>query len=188
MANVPSLPDSKSQILKPVKTELTFNDAYELISKKILVNRMSVECLKSQIAYSHAVAKLQLLNVKVSRQKLELVEKLNKLLEPQLKEFDDLRQDECMELYHQLNELDQPSDDWKKICDEAEKHQKEMMTLVPRIRSIESTIPPQLMITNFRIKRKVEPAHNCATEIATINNSVEKNQKNDEYDDLPDLK
>jgi hypothetical protein len=148
------------------KPELKFSDAYDLISKKILINKLSIKNLQAQIDYSHTSAQLQLLSVKLAREKIKLVKEMTPILEKQLTEFDETRQDQCVDLYDQINKIDNPTEEWRKLVKKLEKHQEEMCNLLPKIQQIEATIPPSLRVTNFRIKPKEEPstAFNCATE------------------------
>jgi hypothetical protein len=147
-------------------TSLKLSDAYELVSKKILINKMSIENLNNQIEFSTATMKMQAFIIRAARRKITLINSLNDILEKQLNEFDEFRQSQCIDIYKELNELDSPTDEYIeqraicKKCDEA------MLTLTPKIEYIERTIPNTLDVTNYKIKEKsnAPTAYNCATE------------------------
>jgi len=145
--------------------ELTVTDAHDLVSKKILINRMSAESLRHQIECSKASIKLHAIIARLATKKLELIEKLTVVLERQLSNFDDLRQEECQDLYKYINELDEPAPEHLALLKTVRDHDQAMLTLLPKIQHIESTIPKELTVTNYKIKRRVDDCAEPAEEL-----------------------
>ena len=131
---------------------LKLTDAYELITRKILINKMSVENLEHHSEFYKANIKMLVINMKIAEKKVELINQLNTLLEQQLSEFSAERQKDCMKLYIQINSLDRPTKQYKKINKDLTRHQDKMLELIPKIQYIESTIPAEKNITNYNIK------------------------------------
>jgi len=113
-------------------SRLTYTDAYDIITKKILIN------------------------IAVSKQ--ELIKQLNKALETQLKEFTDVAQDECNYLYGCINELDEPNMEYIRLNKSIKDLENEIRELNNKIQVIENTIPDTKLITNYSIKIKQD---NC---------------------------
>jgi hypothetical protein len=145
---------------------ITINDAQELLKRKLLINKMSLECLTHQIEFSKQSSILQVLTMQDAMKKHELVSELNPIIEKQLSEFTELRQAECIEIYHQINQIDTPTDRFREIIGKLDKAQESMCDLMNNIRYLELQMPDQQLITNFHITPKEEPstAHNCATD------------------------
>lgn len=130
---------------------LTVNDAYELVSKKILVCKMSKMALEKQTEYSSYVIKLHNYTNELVKKKIDLVNKLENIFEQQLTNFTADRQQECMNLYLQINELDQPSNEQSAIISKMTLLDIEMKKLYEQIEQIERTIPLDKMITQYAI-------------------------------------
>jgi len=145
---------------------ITLNDAQELLKRKLLINKMSAECIKYQLEYSKNSAMLQVLTMKTAEDKLKLIEELNIITEKQLGEFTQERQDECKEIYIQINVLDTQTPRFRELVARLDTAQEKMCALMPKIAHLEAQMPPSQLVTNFHIKPKEEPstAHNCATE------------------------
>lgn len=151
------------------KKGVKISDAYELISKKILINKLSVENLNTQIKFSHTSAKLQLATVEMARKKLKLVKKLTPILEKQLSEFTEERQIKCVKIYNKINELDTPTDEFKELCNQLRSLEHEMMGLIKKLQYLEAQIPAEKVITNYNIKPKEEPLPtSCAQEMLGV--------------------
>jgi hypothetical protein len=109
--------------------DLTFTDAYELVSKKILINRMSLENLDIQIKYANDVMKLQAYTIRSAKAKKKLIEELNPILEKQLKEFCEIRQQECKNIIDNINDIDEcPDVDYFPTLKSCEKNTFEIIT------------------------------------------------------------
>jgi hypothetical protein len=137
---------------KPGKA-LTYTDAYELVSKKILINRLSVENLKHQVNYCQLFRKIQNITESIAQSKIRLVERLNVLFEQQLKEFSADRQEQCLEIYAEINKLDTPSLEFVNACNQIETLRRQMEDLISRIQHIESTIPNETVVTNYTVNQ-----------------------------------
>lgn len=137
---------------KPGKA-LTYTDAYELVSKKILINRLSIENLKHQIKYCQLFRKIQDITESIAQNKIRLVERLNSLFEQQLKEFSADRQEQCLEIYAEINKLDTPSSEFTNTCSQLDSLRGQMEDLISRIQHIESTIPNETVVTNYTLRK-----------------------------------
>lgn len=131
---------------------ITLTDAKDLVSKKILINKMSIDNLKTQIEFAKAAIKLQYLTSEAARKKIPLVEQLNEIFEKQLIEFTEERQLQCNELYEQINAIDQPTEEYLVVLNTLEKKEEEMLNLMPKIQYLESQLPSQQEIDVYKIK------------------------------------
>lgn len=148
---------------------IKISDAYELMSKKILIARMSIELAKNQILLSEASIKIQQHAINVSKERIKLLEKVCPILEKQLSEFDEIRHQECVDIYGYIDELDEYSPEITKAFKDCDKYNEEMRNLYPKIQHIESTIPTTKEVTNYKIKDvPATNAHNCAAEVAML--------------------
>jgi hypothetical protein len=132
----------------------TFTDACELVSKKILINRLSMENLRNQITYCSLFKKIQDFTEETASKKLQLIEQLNIIFEQQLREFNADRQEQCLSIYSQINELDTPNQDFIRTCGLLEELRGNMETLITRIQYLESTIPNETIVTNYTLRRQ----------------------------------
>lgn len=149
--------------------ELTINDAREILNKKILINRLSIQNLDLQAKYFDEVIILQSLSRTISNKKRDLISKLNDVFEKQLAEFTEERQNESTEIYQQINALDSPSGEYMRCVKQMKEYEEEMLNLVPKIDYLEKTIPDSKQITNFKIKTKEElRASSCGAEITEL--------------------
>jgi hypothetical protein len=145
---------------------ININDAQELLKRKLLINKMSLECLTHQIEFSKQSSILQVLTMQDATKKHALVIELNVIIEKQLSEFTELRQVACVEIYRQINQIDTPTARFREIIGKLDNAQESMCNLMNNIRYLELQIPDQQLITNFHIIPKECPstAHNCATD------------------------
>jgi hypothetical protein len=155
----------KGSVPKP----FTVTDAYELMSKKILINKISIASLQEQIAMADLSIKLQALHKDLAQRKIEIAQYLNGVLEQQLTEFTAERQEECLHLYRELNELDDHTLEYKRLVRELDERQQKILNYVRDIDGLERTIPNERLVTNFRVKPKLSanPTASCATEQPT---------------------
>jgi hypothetical protein len=118
---------------------------------------MSLENLKLQLNYFQRCKKMQDYSIKTAVDKIELVKKLNTILEKQLTNFDNDRQNECMLIYKQLYDLDNlcnTSEDYIKTIKEINNLDEKMRTLCVKIDQLEATIPNEKIVTNFKVTPK----------------------------------
>jgi recombinational DNA repair ATPase RecF len=148
----------------PKVKPMTYNDAYELITRKILINKMSIENLKMQIEFSQCDRKLQELSIDVANKKIELANRLTELFEQQLTEFTADRQDQCIYIYQELNQLDKPSVEYVSLCKKLDSLNEKMKDLCVRIDGLERTIPKEKLLTQFLVKQSTaDDCHTSAT-------------------------
>lgn len=143
----------------------SISDAYDIMSKKILINKMSLECLKHQVDFSENSIKLQTLSKETALKKIKLIEELTTLFEKQLSNFDELRHKECMLIYDEINDLDSQTDEQKRLVSKLQTHENAIFTLMPKIQHIENTIPNERMLTNYTIKTPVSAISTCNEEV-----------------------
>lgn len=135
---------------------MSYSEVYDLVSKKILVNKMSIENLKYQIQYFEAFKKAQDISIQEAQNKLKLVNQLNSIFEKQLSDFTTERQDECIVLYKQLYDLDtKPSKELSAASTVLKDIDNKMRIICTKIESLESTIPNEKLFTKFTIKNRV---------------------------------
>lgn len=136
----------------PQSKPITFSDGYELVSKKILINRLSIENLKYQKAYCELFKKIQNMTWIIADKKILLIEQLSKIFEGQLREFTQERQNECLAVYEQINELDTPSAEFTSTCSQLENLRSKMEDLIAKISYLERTIPNEQIVTNSTLR------------------------------------
>ena len=101
-----------------------------------------------------------------TNEKIPLVEKLINLYEQQLNVFDPFKQEECLELYQQLNDLNVMPPDIIDIAKSLEALDDKMRDLAIKIDQIEATIPATKSGTQYSatIKQPDNPMGTCAYE------------------------
>lgn len=146
------------------------DDACEIMNRKIIIGRMAIEALKLQVEFSNNSKKLQDVTMQAANQKIKLIEQQNALFEEQLKGFDEIRQDECMNLYDEINALDTMPDEARNVCKVLEETERKMQDLYIRIDALAKLIPERFAVTKFTVKPKqnANVSNNCATETGTL--------------------
>ncbi len=129
----------------------TVNDAHDIITKKILIGKLSKSALEKQIQYSNAVIKLQTITSNIATQKKERINILENLFEQQLTNFTAERQQECMDIYISINKLDMTTIEQRNIIILLESLDCEMKKLYEQIETLEKTIPIDKLITQYNI-------------------------------------
>lgn len=135
---------------------LTYNDAYDILSKKILINKIALENMQYQKVFLSNCKILQDYNLTTLNKKMECVVKLNELFEQQLAKFTEERQDECILLYKKLSELEQPTTEVIQVHNVLNETEERMKDLCVKIDALERTIPAEKIITQYSVKPKVE--------------------------------
>ena len=148
---------------------ITYTDAYDLITKKILINKLSIENLNNQIEHSMIIKIIQDLIINIAKEKKQLILKLNNLLEMQLKEFTDIVQVECNDIYRYINELDEPTTEYIKYAKQIKEVENKMQELNYKIQAIENTIPQTKLVTNYSIKIKQDKCNELEMNSAEYN-------------------
>ncbi len=147
-------------------TSITFSDAYDLVSKKILINKMSIENLNLQINYATDVMKLQAYTIRAAKSKLKLISDMNPILEKQLKEFCEIRQQECKNIIDEINEIDEcPDPEYFPTLKSCEKYKNQLIELSNRIQHISNTLPNEIDVHNYKIKLPTVNTTTCAEEV-----------------------
>jgi DNA-directed RNA polymerase beta subunit len=132
-------------------TTLSFSDAYDLVSKKMLINKIAIDNIAAQIQYCKADQSRHEIIIDICTQKSRLLVELNNILEQQLKSFDEFRQNQCLEIYKEINALDEPSSEYiqlSKVCEAAD---NKLSTGMMQASAIESTIPDTMCVTNYKV-------------------------------------
>jgi len=131
---------------------LNLNDAEEILKRKLLINKMSLVSLEQQIEYSKKSTCLHVITMKTAEEKIKLIKKLNDVIEKQLTEFTQERQNQFNELYIDINKLDAPTAQFTKLTKELSTAKENMLKIMPKIQYIEDQLPDAKIITNFYIK------------------------------------
>jgi hypothetical protein len=153
-----------------MSNKLTITDAHAIVSRKILINKMSIGNLEHQVKFSQNSAILQVMTMEDASKKIKLIKQLNDIFEQQLSNFDGSRQNECDEIYSQINCIDTPTDKFKKIVHNLENYEQKMLSMIPKIEYLENTLPVEKMMTNYVAKIEIpsvaesKTAFNCATD------------------------
>lgn len=151
--------------------KVNFSDAYEIISKKIVINRMYINMTKNQMDLSENIKQLQDNIINVSSKRLILLNNMNNIFEKQLSEFTEERQIECMNIYQDVTNLDKYDEKTEKCINKCKFLEDEINGLIIRIKALEDTLPKTKLITNYKIKeKKDEIKQNCSLEL--INNNI----------------
>ncbi len=132
---------------------MNISDAQTIIQKKIVVNRMAIENMGHQIQYCNAIARIQLLTIKLLKEKIKLLNQINPILEQQISNFTLERQQMCHDTYALINDMDNMSEntEYMNLCRIVKNTNDKMETLMGKIKAIEDTIPNQQIITNYKI-------------------------------------
>lgn len=156
------------------RPSFSVDDAREIMNRKIIIGRMSIEALKLQVDFSNNSKKLQDITTDIANKKIKLIEQQNALFEQQLKGFDDLRQDECMNLYDDINTLDNMPEEAKVVCKTLEETERKMQDLYIRIDALAKIIPERFEVTKFTVKPKQNTniSNTCATEVASMPDDI----------------
>ena len=130
---------------------LSFSDAYDLVSKKILINKIAIDNIAAQVQYCKADQTRHEIIINACTQKSALLVELNSILEQQLKSFDEFRQKQCLEIYKEINALDEPTDEYIQLSKACEASDRKLSTGMMQAAKIESTIPDTMCVTNYKI-------------------------------------
>ena len=159
---------SLASIAEASKKPIIVHDLQAVCKQKILVNKITAEFLRTQIQLSENSKKLQDYSITNAKDKLALTNELIRLFEEQHKEFDECRQDECMEIYRQLNDLNTPNFETKKLIAELEKLDDKLKDLAIRIDYFEKRVPQEQEGTQYTIKKKVNLDKSCSYDITEL--------------------
>ena len=126
-------------------------NGYDIISRKILLNKISLDELKMLKEYSTLNIKAHQLSIKLYDKKEELVKKLNEVYEMQLNEYTKERNDICMDYCELIDELDNDPDRDNLLKKINEIHEK-ICDLMNKSSAISKTIPENAIFTNTKLK------------------------------------
>ena len=118
-----------------------YTQIYELVSKKILINKISMETLQHQILYCSLNRKLQNVIEEVATKKLHLVNELTDLYNQQLTNFTAERDRKSIEVCAKINELDTPSQEYINVMNNMDSCRRKMEDLILKIQNLQRTIP-----------------------------------------------
>lgn len=161
--------DSKQLAMlgKVRQTPITLSEVYNLISKQMLLDKMAIETLKMQKEYCTMLKNAQDYTIGIVDKKINLINDLNKLREEQLKEFDEIRQQECNDIINDINELDYPTAQSVTIQKQLEETKTKQNTLIEKFNAIQLTLPDEKILDFYKVKPKLDhnPIGTCATEL-----------------------
>jgi hypothetical protein len=145
---------------------ITLSDVYNLVKQQILIGKMSIESLKFQAEYCNLVKGIQDYTISITNKKIDLINKLNALREEQLKEFDEIRQEECNLFVQDINDLDEHTMEYYNLCKQIEEKQREQNKLIEKINVLQNSLPDEKILDFYKVKPKLDynPIGNCATE------------------------
>jgi hypothetical protein len=129
--------------------KITAHNGYDLVSKKILIGRISISMLETQIEYTNNSIKIQHISNDIAEKKLKLTTALNSIFEKQLNDFTEARQNQCMELYKEINLLDEPVEEHKELIKKIRKLENHLTELQKQINFLEATIPKERVIVQY---------------------------------------
>lgn len=129
--------------------KVSITDVHHIISNKILSNRIAMENLQNDIKHSLAVMQIKTITTRISREKINLISNYNQLLEQQLVDFTEERQAECNSIAQQINILDTPTTEYKRLITEIETCEVERIRLLTYYNQIEQRIPKEVSGTKY---------------------------------------
>ena len=132
-------------------TTFRINDAQDLFKRKIAVNTLALENLKLNVLFTEKSIAMQTIAQDIAKQKIELVNETLTLFNQQLAEVDQLRNDQIVEIYKELNVLDETTPEYKQLCAEMDDIGERMLKFCEQITEIEKEIPDFQTVTNYKI-------------------------------------
>ena len=81
---------------------------------------------------------------------------LNEIYEKQLNEFTDERQQECIRLHKKINDIDEITKEDQQLIEKAGSLEYIINGNIKKIEQLNSMIPKQKLVTNYKIKPKIE--------------------------------
>ena len=147
-----------------LKKPVVVHDLQAVCKQKILVNKITAEFLRTQIQLSESSKKLQDYSITNAQEKLTLTNELIRLFEEQHKEFSEFRQEECIEIYNQLNSLNTPPVAMTKLLKELGTLDDKLKDLAIRIDYFEQRVPQEQEGTQYTIKPKTTMDTQCNME------------------------
>jgi flagellar basal body P-ring protein FlgI len=156
-------------IAEEAKKPVVVHDLQDICKQKVLVNKITAEFLRTQIKLSESSKKLQEYSIQNAKEKLELTNQLITLFEEQCKVFDAFRQEECLELYKQLNELNAPPEEIVKLIGDLSTLDEKLKDLAIRIDYFERGVPAEQAGTQYKLKNKVQLDQTCGQQYSNPN-------------------
>ena len=148
-------------IAEEAKKPVVVHDLQDICKQKVLVNKITAEFLRTQIKLSKSSRKLQDYSIQNAGEKLELTNQLITLFEEQCKVFDAFRQEECMKLYKQLNELYAPPEEIVKLISNLDTLDEKLKDLALRIDYFERGVPTEQTGTQYTFRGKAQLEQTC---------------------------
>lgn len=155
-------------IAEEAKKPVVVHDLQDICKQKVLVNKITAEFLRTQIKLSESSRKLQDYSIQNAGEKLELTNQLITLFEEQCKVFDVFRQEECMKLYKQLNELNTPPEEIIKLISNLDTLDEKLKDLALRIDYFERGVPTEQAGTQYAFRGKAQLEQTCGQQYSRI--------------------
>lgn len=153
-------------ISNDVKKPIIMHDLQDICKQKVLVNKITAEFLTTQIKLSEASKKLQEYSIENAKEKLVITNDLIELFEEQCSIFDEQRQEECIRLYKQLNDLNVCPISIGNLISELDTLDNKLKDLADRIDHFERIIPAEQVGTQYTIKKKLDLENSCSREFS----------------------
>lgn len=127
------------------------HNGYDIIQRKILIGKLSIECLKLQEEYSRNIIKIQKQAIETAKKKYLLIEKQNEIFEKQLSEFTESRQQECLDINIEINLLDIHPSEYRELVSRTDDLTAKLAHLTNQIQGLEAQMPEEFMITQYKL-------------------------------------
>ena len=134
---------------------MEFSDVYKIMENKILIGKLSIECLNKQLMLNSYLLRIKLHENAIIKEKVKIVNELNSIFEKQMSNFDEVRNLETIDLYMEMNKLDDAPVEIQVLIKKSEEIAGEINHISQKIQFIESKIPAQKIVTNYKIKRNL---------------------------------
>lgn len=155
----------KTPIKRDGNKSLSFNDINEVISKKILINKVYAEYARLHAVYCNASISLEKHIIEMSEERRKLLDKLNSVYELQLTNFTEERQEECKLIMDSIDILALPTADYVESQKKCEQCSSQMKDLMIKISYLESTLPTEALVTNYKVKLQDGTNTSCSAEL-----------------------
>jgi hypothetical protein len=132
------------------------NDAQDLFKRKIAINTLALENLHLNVLFTEKSIAMQSIAQEIAKQKIVLVGETLALFNQQIEQVDQLRNSHIVEIYRELNTLDDATPEYKQLCQEMDEIGEKMLKLCEQITELEKEIPDFQTVTEYKITLPTE--------------------------------
>lgn len=150
------------EVSDAAKKPIIEHDLKDIIHRKIIVNKVTLEFLKTQKLLSENAKVLQYYYATNAAEKIDIVEQITSLFEEQYSVFDEDRQNEILDLYRKLHEIQKEPEEIKKILKTLASLDEKLKDLGSKIDYLEKSVPDVKEGTQYTIRKK--EAEPCRSE------------------------